>query len=120
MRLFATSTRRLVTASEPIRRGLFLHGRHASTYNTRDHQTFRTANPARNVSYSPISRNQVEKPLEKPQETREASQNAHAPPEVSVPPMGPSVGVSGGGPFTTGSSAVDTLLTTTIGLAMRE
>lgn len=40
--------------------------------------------------------------------------------EQPAPPVGPSVVVSGGGQFTTGSSAFDALLTTVCGVGMRE
>lgn len=117
------STRRLAVSSGPAARRVFSHhvGHASGTYNA---ALTHTANklPIRCLSYTPISRNDVQGPTGKlrVQEKVAASDNGEEvkPLEVPVPPAVPSAGGSGGGQFTTGSGAVDTLLATAVGLGM--
>ena len=74
--------------------------------------------PSRNVTNSPISRNEVQGPKERPMDKPAIAEDKVSPPEPCAPPAGPSAGGSGGGQFSTGSAPADTLIATAVGLGM--
>lgn len=72
--------------------------------------------PARNISYSFAVRNEAQK---QPRQTSSISAQSDEA-EAQAAPAAPPAGGFGSGPFTTGSSVFDALLTTVVGLSMGE